>query len=148
MCQTLGRGLIGPISRHVVGHNDSEWNIGLNYELYSRYRSHYEQMEQNTMRNTQHYPIYDIFEYNKEWVGMTRLPLLSGSDRLGDGLGVGDRSDVIDVAEREFVLIHWSGGSRRRGTRKRSPAWRRRGFCPAAELTWSSSSFSVFRGEA
>ena len=80
---------------------------------------------------------------------MTRLPLLSGSDRLGDGLGVGERSDVVEVADRWIVLIHGRGGSRMRGRRKRRPAWLRQGFSPATELTWASSTFFYFaRGEA
>ena len=35
---------------------------------------------------------------------MTRLPLLSGSDRLGDGLGVEERSDVVEVADKGIVV--------------------------------------------
>ena len=85
----------------------------------------------------------------KEWVGMTRLPLRSGSDRLGDGLGVRQRSDAVEVADSGILLVHGIEGSRMRGRRKRSPAWLRRGFCPANELTWSSSTFFfIFRGEA
>ena len=61
---------------------------------------------------------------------MTRLLLLSGSDHLGDGLGVGERSDVDEVAYGGIMLVHANGGNRMRGKRKRSPAWLRRGLAP------------------
>ena len=44
--------------------------------------------------------LYYRFEHSKGLGRMNRLPLLSSSDRLGDALGVGERSDVVEVADR------------------------------------------------
>ena len=55
----------------------------------------------------------------------------------------------FEVADRGGVLIHGSRERRVRGRRNRSPAWLRRHFGPATELTWSISAlFYIFRGEA
>ena len=80
-------------------------------------------MEQKRSATNYTILLYYIFEHNKGLGRMNRLPLLSSSSRPGDGLGVGERSDVTEVADRilsrsmgvEEVECAGDGGEARRG---------------------------------